>query len=179
MKKHLETWWKSCSHPRDQLSPIPPNEYAARFVKFIRASIKTREEVAQERMEETSAVAPLSTIEEQEDRRIMERAQKQTRKESESHGEKEEMNVGRTTALSPSHERPEQVLPSVTVANNEKQEHGSDSEKRAGTDETGEFTGRDIVRSLSPMEGEIVTRQMHLQDGSFVKGKRYEKTLDA
>lgn len=172
MKKHLETWWKSCSHPRDQLSPIPPNEYAARFVKFIRASIKTREEVAQERMEETSAVAPLTTIEEQEDRRIMERAREQTRKESESHGEKEEMDVGRTTTLSPSDERPEQVLPSVTVASNEKQEHGPESEKRVRTDGIGGFTGRDIVRSPSPMEDKMVTKEMHLQeDGSFVTGQ--------
>jgi len=123
-------------------------------------------------MEETSAVAPLSTIEEQEDRRVMERAQKQTRKESESHGEKEEMDVGRTTTLSSSDERPEQVLPCVTVAKNEKQEYGSESEKMAGTDGTGGFTGRDIVRSPSPMEDEKVTREMGFQeDGSFVERK--------
>jgi len=82
-------------------------------VKFIRASIKTREEVTREKTDE--ATSPLTTIEEQEDRRIIENAQQQLRKESLSHGEKEEIDVGRTTTLSPSEEKPEQLLPNVTV----------------------------------------------------------------
>lgn len=128
--------------------------------------------MAQEKSEETSAVVvALSTIEEQEDRRIMEKARTQTRKEGESHGEKEELDVGRTTTLSPSEERPEQVLPSVMVAHN-KQEHGSESEKKVQTDGTGGFTGRVIVRSPSPMEDEMMKSEMRLQDGSFVKGQK-------
>jgi hypothetical protein len=130
--------------------------------------------VAQEKSEETSVVVvALSTIEEQEDRRIMEKARTQTRKERESHGEKEEMDVGRTTTLSPSEERPEQVLPSVMVAHNKKQEHGSESEKKVQADGTGGFTGRVIVRSPSPMEDEMMKSEMQLQeDGSFVKGQK-------
>jgi hypothetical protein len=178
MKKHLETWWKSCSHPRDQLSPIPPDEYAARFVKFIRASIKTREEVAQEKTEEVapvSPVSPLTTIEEQEDRRFMENARMQTRKESLSHGEKQEVDVGRTTTLSPDGERPGQILPIVTVASNEKRAERSESEKVYETDGNGGFTGRDIVRSPSPMEGESKIRDMQLQeDGSFINRQKEE-----
>ena len=169
MKKHLETWWKSCSHPREQLSPIPPNEYAARFVKFIRASIRTREETALEKVEEASPVSPLTTIEEQEDRRIMVKARTSTRKESSSHGEKEELDVGRTTALSPNDEMPEQILPSVTVASNENERQGEESSKER-MDGKGGFTGRDIVRSPSPMEDEIKKRDMQLQDdGSFMR----------
>ena len=173
MKKHLETWWKSCSHPRDQLSAIPPNEYAARFVKFIRANIKTREEVAQEKIEETaptSPVSPLTTIEEQEDRRIMEKARTQTRKESLSHGDRDEIDIGRTTTLSPSDEMSEQVLPSVTVGSNETEVQRPESDKVEAINGTGGFTGRDIVRSPSPMEDELKRRDMQLQDdGSFMR----------
>lgn len=171
MKKHLETWWKSCSHPRYQLSAVPPSEYAARFVKFIRANIKTREEAALQKVEEaTSPGSPLTTIEEQEDRRILEKARKSTRKESSSHGEREELDVGRTIALSPSDEMPEQVLPSVTVASNEKETHDEGSNKIGAADGKGHFTGRDIVRSPSPMEDEMKKRDMQLQDdNSFMK----------
>jgi hypothetical protein len=91
-------------------------------VKFIRASIKTREEVTREKTEE--ATSPLTTIEEQEDRRIIENAQQQLRKENLSHGEKEEIDVGRTTTLSPSEENPEQLLPNVTVRGTRSQNGG-------------------------------------------------------
>jgi hypothetical protein len=60
-------------------------------------------------------MSPLTTIEEQEDRRILERAQEQLERERSSHGEKEEMDVGRNTTLTPDIENPEQVLPTVTV----------------------------------------------------------------
>jgi hypothetical protein len=91
-------------------------------VKFIRASIKTREEVTREKTEE--ATSPLTTIEEQEDRRIIENAQQQLRKENLSHGEKEEIDVGRTTTLSPSEENPEQLLPNVIVRGTRSQNGG-------------------------------------------------------
>jgi hypothetical protein len=117
MKKHLETWWKSCSHPRDQLSPVPPDEYASRFVKFIRANIRTRDEVTHEKPQEDQPqpTSPLTTIEEQEDRRTLERGLEQLQKQRSSHGEKEEIDVGRATTLIPDVEKPEQVLPNVTL----------------------------------------------------------------
>jgi len=99
------------------LSAIPPEEYAARFVKFIRANIRTRDEVTREKQEEDQPqpTSPLTTIEEQEDRRILERGLEQLQKQQSSHGEKDEMDVGRATTLSPDIEKPEQVLPNVTV----------------------------------------------------------------
>jgi hypothetical protein len=60
-------------------------------------------------------VSPLTTIEEQEDRRTLEKAQKQLRRESLARGKKEEFDIGRTTSLSPDQEKPEQILPLVTV----------------------------------------------------------------
>jgi len=125
----LETWWKSLSHPRDQLSPIPPDEYAERLVKFIRASIRTKDEVVREKPEEQPA-SPLTTIEEQEDRRILERAHQQLRKENLSNGEKEEVDVGRSSSLTPDREKPEQVLPNVIVRDSR------DSEQKEGSDST-------------------------------------------
>lgn len=92
---------------------MPPPEYAERFVKFIRANIKTREEVRREKEREQSPVpAPLTTIEEQEDQRIMEKAHEQLCKERLMH---EEFDVGRTTTMSPTEEHPDQIVPNVTV----------------------------------------------------------------
>ena len=131
MKKHLETWWKSLSHPRDQLSPIPPDEYAERFVKFIRANIKTKDEIVTEKAEEPQQPSsPLTTIEEREDRRILDRAYRQLRKENRSNGEKPEVDVGRSTSVSPDREKPEQVLPVVTMRNSR------DNDKPEGSDST-------------------------------------------
>lgn len=96
-------------------------DYGDRFVKFIRASTKTREEVAREKVEAEKAIkeaeegvepSTLPTIEEREDRRILERAREQMRRESMG---REEMDVGRRTSLSPTGPRPEQFIPSVTV----------------------------------------------------------------
>ena len=57
-------------------------------------------------------IAPLTTIEEQEDQRILEKAHKQARKESTSRSH-EQYDVGRTTTLSP--DKPVQLLPTVTL----------------------------------------------------------------
>lgn len=122
-------------------------------MKFIRASIKTREQVTREKTDE--ATSPLTTIEEQEDRRIMENAQQQLRKESLSHGEKEEIDVGRTTTMSPSEENPEQLLPNVTVRGTRSQNsgimHGSRNSMSdidtAIEENEGIITNREIVSS--------------------------------
>lgn len=117
-------------------------------------------------------MTPLTTIEEQEDRRIMENAQNQLRKESLSHGEKEEIDVGRTMTLSPDSERPEQVLPNVTVQGSN---DGSSDSERTATMEMNErgfigFMDRKIVESpeeisLGTKEREIVVQE----DGIFMK----------
>jgi hypothetical protein len=57
LKKHLETFFKSFSFPRDELSAVPPDQYSERFVKFIRANVRTKEETGQQAKEELSHVA--------------------------------------------------------------------------------------------------------------------------
>ena len=81
MKKYLETFIKGFTRPRDQLSAIAPDEYAERFVRFIRANIKTKEQAAREKEEESSSEVVL-TVQQQEDRRVLEKAQKQLQRES-------------------------------------------------------------------------------------------------
>jgi Phosphatidylinositol-4-phosphate 5-Kinase len=109
VKKRLETFFKSFSSQRDQLSPIPPDEYAARFVKFIRANIHARQD-------EQQPSSPLTTIEELEDRRFLERAQEQLRKESTSKRKSkiDEVDVSRVNSLV-SKKKPEQIVPNVIV----------------------------------------------------------------
>ena len=58
MKKHLETFFKGFSFPKDELSAVPPDQYSERFVKFIRANVRTKEEIpGQQPKEELSHVA--------------------------------------------------------------------------------------------------------------------------
>jgi len=91
-------------------------------------------------------MSPLTTIEEQEDRRILERAQEQLLRERSSHGEKEEMDVGRATTLSPDIEKPEQVLPNVTVQGN--RDSRNDTESTVTEDENRHvLANKDIVDS--------------------------------
>lgn len=144
MKKHIETWWKSCFHQRDQLSPVPPDEYAARFVKFIRTNIKTRE-VIQEKTEEQTPTSPLTTIEEREDQRLLERTAGQIRKESLSNVN-EEMDVGRTTTLSPTCEKSEHVLPTVTMQENKDSMNDADTALTENENEKA-LTNKEIATS--------------------------------
>ena len=132
------------SHPRDQLSAIPPKEYAERFVRFIRANIKTRKDIQRERSESAQpSTHPLRTIQEQEDRRLLEKAQVQLQKEDSSRGEKKERDVGRTRALTPDHD---QIIPYVTVSgSSRKASDGSQSGIRAERNPS--LTGEPIVES--------------------------------
>lgn len=100
-----------------------------------------------------SSSTPLTTIEEQEDRRILEKAQHQVRKESLSKGEKEkEIDVGRTTTtLTPSEENVEQVLPNVTVHYNKESggqyHHGNDEDITIAEEMGQMFPDTEIVSS--------------------------------
>ena len=111
----METFFKSFSNPRDQLSPIPPDEYAARFVKFIRANTKPRDEPKQ-RTDDQQPASPLTTIEEHEDKRILEKAERQLRKERSLNGiqRSDDIDIARVKSLSPDG-KPEQILPIVIV----------------------------------------------------------------
>jgi hypothetical protein len=120
-------------------------------VKFIRANIRTRDEATQEKSQEEQLqpTSPLTTIEEQEDRRILERGQEQLQKERSSHGEKEEMDVGRATTLSPDIEKPEQVLPNVLVQGS-KHTRNNDTESTVTEDvDAHVLSNKDIVESPS------------------------------
>jgi hypothetical protein len=43
-KKHLETFFKGFSFPRNELSAVPPDQYAERFVRFIRSNVRPKSE---------------------------------------------------------------------------------------------------------------------------------------
>ena len=44
-KKHLETLFKGFSFPQNELSAVPPDKYADRFVRFIRANVRMKDEL--------------------------------------------------------------------------------------------------------------------------------------
>ncbi|KAK9467780.1 hypothetical protein V1512DRAFT_260050 [Lipomyces arxii] len=45
--KKLESFWKGMSSSRDKISAVPPEEYGERFFKFIKAIVKTPEELGE------------------------------------------------------------------------------------------------------------------------------------
>ena len=47
--KRLEHFWRGLSHPKDQVSAIPPHGYGERFLNFITGIVKSPEVVARER----------------------------------------------------------------------------------------------------------------------------------
>lgn len=47
--KKAEHFWKGLSHPKSQISPIAPESYGDRFIKFITGITKSREEAAREK----------------------------------------------------------------------------------------------------------------------------------
>jgi 1-phosphatidylinositol-4-phosphate 5-kinase len=59
MIKRMEHFWKSLSNDEKQISPIPPERYGDRFIRFISGVTKSPEEIAQEPSHET--VNPHST----------------------------------------------------------------------------------------------------------------------
>ncbi|KAH0534110.1 hypothetical protein GP486_008932, partial [Trichoglossum hirsutum] len=44
MIKKAEHFWKGLSHPKAQISPIPPESYGERFLHFITGNTKSKEE---------------------------------------------------------------------------------------------------------------------------------------
>jgi|SRR5579862_7485625 len=104
VKKHLETFFKGFSFPKDQLSAVPPEQYAERFVKFIRTSIKTKEEMGQHTKEDLSHTAipeesPIGTP--------------SNEKTLLPHKANNDVEVVRTV-VSPQ-DRPDQQLPAITI----------------------------------------------------------------
>jgi len=86
-------------------------------LKFIRANIKPREEAQREISEgEQPSTSHLRTIEEQEDKQFLEKAQAQLQQHDSSHEKTEEKDVGRTRVLTPDQEFLEQIVPNVTLS---------------------------------------------------------------
>lgn len=56
--KKAENFWKGLSHNRTQISPVPPDYYGDRFIKFIEQITLSKEEADhQQRVGETSEVS--------------------------------------------------------------------------------------------------------------------------
>ncbi|TGZ82827.1 SAICAR synthase-like protein [Ascodesmis nigricans] len=47
--KKVEHFWRGLSHPKDQVSAIPPDRYGERFFNFITGLVKSKEEVQREK----------------------------------------------------------------------------------------------------------------------------------
>lgn len=60
MVKRLENFWKGLSNEVRQISPIPPEGYGDRFIKFITGITKTREEAAREEAEAAAREADVT-----------------------------------------------------------------------------------------------------------------------
>ena len=111
--KRAEHFWKGMSNERSQISPIPPEGYGDRFVKFISGITMTREE--QERQAQSGARLDSSVepkrqssfpISRHSTDKVIEKAEKQAHK-TEKEGATEEPKNDRTlsTVRSPSAER--------------------------------------------------------------------------
>jgi hypothetical protein len=98
---------KSLFSPRDQLSPIPPSEYATRFLKFVRANIKPRD----------APEPQLPSREEQEDHEILDKARQQAAMwDAAARKAKKERHVGGSRAFTPNEKSPTQIIPNATVS---------------------------------------------------------------
>jgi Phosphatidylinositol-4-phosphate 5-Kinase len=106
VKKHLETLFKGFSFPKNELSAVPPDQYADRFVRFIRTNVNpkdiphytTRHHLSHIAIAEESPVTTPSA---------------QEREKSPSITAAGDVNVVRTVICSPDH--PGQKLPAITV----------------------------------------------------------------
>ncbi|RLM01766.1 hypothetical protein CFD26_107310 [Aspergillus turcosus] len=77
--KKLEHFFKGLSHDRNQISPIPPESYGDRFVKFIRGITMSKEEV--ERHKEARAQGKTSGERTESVERTMQAAEKEAAKD--------------------------------------------------------------------------------------------------
>ncbi|KAK2792424.1 Phosphatidylinositol-4-phosphate 5-kinase [Onygenales sp. PD_12] len=62
--KKAEHFWKGLSHDRNQISPIPPEAYGERFIKFITGITKSKEEAERDRLiaEQASPTASMDAV---------------------------------------------------------------------------------------------------------------------
>ncbi|KAI9735914.1 MAG: Phosphatidylinositol-4-phosphate 5-kinase [Cirrosporium novae-zelandiae] len=115
--KKAEHFWKGLSHDSKQISPIPPEGYGDRFVKFISGITKTPEEAERENEADEQGLVStdtvrrrhraLSSLSRSSTDKVMERAEKQAQKSADKRPSSEEDIPERalSTARSPSAER--------------------------------------------------------------------------
>jgi 1-phosphatidylinositol-4-phosphate 5-kinase len=140
--KKAENFWKGLSHAKSQISPIPPEGYGDRFVKFIRGITKTREEVEREpsptgpSLETQRHSAHSAHIARNPTEKVMDKAERQARK-SERHGANEAEIPDRkmNTVRSPSAERTNGAAGATLPVVEEAGEAGSTS-GRSGRSQT-------------------------------------------
>ncbi|KAE8148535.1 hypothetical protein BDV25DRAFT_16480 [Aspergillus avenaceus] len=80
MVKRLEHFFKGLSHDRNQISPVPPEGYGDRFIKFIKGITMSKEEAA--RCRESRELGEQSAARSPSVERTMQAAEKEAAKES-------------------------------------------------------------------------------------------------
>lgn len=103
MIKRAEHLWKGMSNNKSQISPIPPEDYGHRFVKFITGLTKTKEQAERESRSTEQLDGsvyndrqPSFTLSRHSTDKVIQKAEKQARKSIEKQGASEENVKDRT-----------------------------------------------------------------------------------
>jgi 1-phosphatidylinositol-4-phosphate 5-kinase len=148
--KRLEHFWKSLSNVESQLSPIPPDRYGDRFVRFISGITKTPEaaekDQAERSMENDGTTGQHPKLVRSPTDKVMDRAERQADRSSHDLmiSDNEAPNRALSTARSPSAERGDPggfTLPVVEEAA-ESQSTGGRSENPSPSPPTLQSRGR-------------------------------------
>ena len=108
VKKHLETLFKGFSFPKNELSAVPPDQYADRFVRFIRTNVNPKEDIPH-----YTTRHHLSHIAIAEESPVTTPSAQDRGERSPSITAADDVNVVRTVIRSPDH--PGQKLPAIRV----------------------------------------------------------------
>lgn len=137
--KRLENFWRGLSHPKDQVSAIPPQNYGDRFFKFISGIVKSpeqavRDKAARDAAASAAAETPAAPPENEPD---------QTQQVADRSPVDEEERLTRSlgTVRSPSAERAGGaagvILPVVEEVGEGSSRHGSSRSVNGGSDSGG------------------------------------------
>jgi 1-phosphatidylinositol-4-phosphate 5-kinase len=143
MLKKAETFWKGLSHPKAQISPIPPEAYGERFLQFITSNTKSKEEAEREKhmpSEDGGVRHSIQLFSRWSSDNAAERAEKQGGSEEDRH------QRTLTTARSPSAERTNGVAGATLPVVEEAGEAGSTS----GRSRNGSFRREDTPARAPP-----------------------------
>lgn len=163
MVKKAEHFWKGLSNPQSQISPIPPESYGERFIRFITGITKSRE--AQERERLSGGDMDLASLEIQRlsghlsrssTDKVLEKAEKQSRK------------IDKDTV--PESEKPERSLGTIRSSSAERS-NGLTGATLPVVEEAGEggsTSGRSRDESIGHGEGVMVdAKNTSVMDGNL------------